>query len=378
MSKSSSESRRAPLASTGPSEVAEGGVFSYAGLHTESEDFLHLDVLRFIAAFGVVFIHFRFDFGWSARWFDGLQSMVDLFFIISGIDICHVYGRTRWGAVNYYNFLVARVARLVPLHLLTMLAYALVPITAAIIGVSLFSPERYDWSCFAPNLLLLQSFSICDHLTFNIVNWSISAELAMYVLLPLTLGVIRQSAFRAFFLSGAAVLLLFIFVDNWWERTADWGVLRAIPAFVFGVGLKLSEKSLAKVPVPELAFWPLVAMLVAGMMVVPYHAAMLMLTYGFAALVFICDARRQAGFFTRRLAPLGQLTYSIYMIHPLVITVFVKFLGLKVLNLTGDLLFVFLAACIFSVLVFSYISYIYFEGPSRRWVRSRLSLKRLN
>lgn len=76
-------------------------------LYAESEDFLHLDFLRIIAALGVVF-HWRASVtlpGPIERWnfIDQLSSFVDMFFVISGFIICHVYAR-RMETISAFMF----------------------------------------------------------------------------------------------------------------------------------------------------------------------------------------------------------------------------------------------------------------------------------
>ena len=75
------------------------------------------------------------------------------------------------------------------------------------------------------------------------------------------------------------------------------------------------------------------------------------------------DQGGQASRAVRALAPLGILTYSLYMLHPAVRTV-----GLKVGEigrLPGNLTITLCAAVLIPV---SYASYILFERPARRWI----------
>jgi peptidoglycan/LPS O-acetylase OafA/YrhL len=100
--------------------MAEALAGIFRPLRVESEEFLHLDVLRIVASLSIVAHHFRAgvtDFGESffSKLF-GLSPMVDLFFIISGVIITHVYGGRVNNVQGTVGFFRARAARLIPLQ----------------------------------------------------------------------------------------------------------------------------------------------------------------------------------------------------------------------------------------------------------------------
>jgi peptidoglycan/LPS O-acetylase OafA/YrhL len=73
---------------------------------------------------GLPFFTWVHDFGWT---------MVDLFFVVSGFVFSHVYleGASLKQGVSFRSFMLARIARLYPLHLATLAA------TAAILSFGL-------------------------------------------------------------------------------------------------------------------------------------------------------------------------------------------------------------------------------------------------
>jgi peptidoglycan/LPS O-acetylase OafA/YrhL len=143
-----------------------------------------LDGLRGIAALGVALYHMASwphlhpAVAWPLNWlFAWGWTLVDLFFVLSGYVFAHVYGApgqlNRPGALE--DFWVARVARLWPLHLVTLALFAIF----AWGGDN--SLKTLPW-----HLLLLQGFNPAATEAFNSVSWSVSIELACYTLFCLS------------------------------------------------------------------------------------------------------------------------------------------------------------------------------------------------
>ena len=109
--------------------------------------------------------------------------MVDLFFVMSGFVMLHVYGSSFGKAISWLaftRFIKARFARLYPLHLFTLL----LPI-AFFYGTHQPPSPIENPAAIPTHLLLLQSFGIHNIFTWNVPSWSISAEWWAYMLFPL-------------------------------------------------------------------------------------------------------------------------------------------------------------------------------------------------
>lgn len=174
------------------------------------EHFRSLDVLRGLAALTVVAFHYHHFYllDWAGRGRDipplevfpyaavmGLayeygHFAVQLFWVISGFVFAHVYLPRRATAME---FVVARVARLYPLHLVTLVLVAIVQ--------WLSSEVNGHWIIYGNNdlkhFLLQLSFAsnsiwVSEGLSFNGPIWSVSLELASYALFFLLLPVIRK------------------------------------------------------------------------------------------------------------------------------------------------------------------------------------------
>ena len=146
----------------------------FSGLPTG--DIRSLTGMRGVAALAIVLSHYQITHSVKS------YLAVDLFFALSGFVMALVYARsflTKPGASTYRAFLWKRLARVYPLYLLLTLVTAAFPIPGHPI-----SPVQ-----IGINLLLIQQFGldvIRSDLGVSIVGqgWSISAELAAYLLFP--------------------------------------------------------------------------------------------------------------------------------------------------------------------------------------------------
>nr|WP_047170048.1 acyltransferase [Sphingomonas sp. Y57] len=109
---------------------------------------------------------------------------VDFFFVLSGFVIWLNYGRLlgEHGARAVPHFLWRRLARIYPLHLLILLAA--VAFAAVCIATGRGMPQGYAWDTLPVHLLLMQNWGFLP-LGWNVPAWSISCELAAYLLFPI-------------------------------------------------------------------------------------------------------------------------------------------------------------------------------------------------
>src|SRR5689334_7716993 len=98
----------------------------------DSDQMLHLDALRIIGAVMIVVFHFNRFINLDGRWQladDTIKSfslIVDLFFLISGYVMAAIYTGRITTFAKYRDFLRKRVARLGPLHWLTLLVFVVI------------------------------------------------------------------------------------------------------------------------------------------------------------------------------------------------------------------------------------------------------------
>ena len=142
---------------------------------------LELDSLRGIAALGVVVWHYGAHF--NSHPFGNLLLpfyasgflLVDFFFVLSG----YVIARSYWTPRRRYTFLEnvrSRLARLYPLHFITLMAtVALIGMLPMEGGENLLGSNN-NLKHLLLNLLLINNIGLQDGWSFNTPAWSISTE----------------------------------------------------------------------------------------------------------------------------------------------------------------------------------------------------------
>ena len=153
-----------------------------------------------MAAMAVVLFHVPFTLTRTVGWTvlpDGPLG-VSFFFILSGFILSHVYGGTRFGVANFYR---KRLARIYPLHVLTLLAW--IVLFFGQWGNSL--PDRVNSGI--ANVLLLHAFfsGPLFNLGYNAVSWSISVEAFFYLLFPI---LVRRNACYGLFIAYTIMFLV--------------------------------------------------------------------------------------------------------------------------------------------------------------------------
>lgn len=337
---------------------------------------IYLDLLRIASSYMIILYHFQSQMSLGhyaeevrAR-FDGLTLSVDLFFFISGFVISSVYLGRITNAAEFGQFMWKRAARIVPLHWAILLIFVIFGILNAMGHLPSNHPEIYDPGCVVPNLLLVHAFGPCSSLTFNYVSWSISAEMGMYLLFPV-LAVIAARRHLALLVVAALIVVLTAVSTrsgwSWLEWSFDLGVLRALPTFLLGV-ISFQYRALLG-RIPQASAWLMVAFLafLAGCLLQCPKLLLLPLVYTIGALG-IAASEQPASRAARRLAPLGQLTYSLYMLHPLVQIVLLTGVGATFLDLRGWPMNLLVVAAMVLLLPVAWLSLVLFERPARRWL----------
>jgi peptidoglycan/LPS O-acetylase OafA/YrhL len=363
----------------------------------------NLTPLRGIAAILVAVFHFemaicRFVPAATTMFFEKSYLMVDLFFVLSGFIMLHVYGRAFDGVLQrgqLRHFLVARFARTYPLHLFTLLLLVVIVRYLTSWGnpaIVLEQPRD-----ILPNVFLLQSFGVCHIYNWNIPSWSISAEWGAYLLFPfLTLWISRQR-------KGASILLAIGVVAAWvcieyvlprknplnpaipvphnLNTTFDYGWLRGVAGFSAGMILyQLYRLSgIDRVMGSDAASVLILLLVAAGLHFAVNDALVVVL---FAALVLnfalnngvlhrVCN--------NRTLQYLGDISYSIYLMQIFLQEPFSH--GVRLPGVTGNARGKFnidfwpgLGYCAIYLLLLvgiASVTYYLVERPCRKWINAR-------
>lgn len=312
-----------------------------------------LTPLRGIAAVWVICFHFVVvyfafrpeQFSWV---FNKGYLAVDMFFMLSGFVLSHVYWRAFAAdasaqAGKYWSFMGARVARLYPLHLFNLCQFVLATLAfrfwqdgsaGKLSSIPVEGPRSL--TALVANVAMLQGIKASE-LAWNYPAWSISVEFFAYFLFPLGLPMMaRADARTRSLLAAGAVSALGLFAYlaggdfNQWDGPIT--LLRCLPEFVLGALLYAGFRA---------SLWPdwfsrdgTVAAVAAGLLVLLHFGAPdILVVAAFPAVILtaVMNAGRVAPVLNAGpLVWLGEISYSLYLAHG-----FVQFLTTKLLAGAG-------------------------------------------
>lgn len=294
-----------------------------------------LQSLRFIFFVMIFMSHFGYD---GRPTFDaGGDCGVSFFFILSGFVMTLAYGeKAASERFSYRRFMVRRMAKLYPLHLLCLLAFVVINIK---------SMDAEALVRLLPNLLLIQSWlpSADYYFSGNAVSWFLSDILLCYAVFPFVCRAIRRMTPAALTFTWAAVLmaysLLLCNVTNAMTNTFIY-VFPPVRTVDFALGITIwrvaewtkrhrpdiAENRLA-INAAELAVFAALAATLAAHPYVNLQIRTACLFWPVCAaviLLFVCE--RQGGvvaWLLRRKALiwLGNITFPMFMVHQMAINV---------------------------------------------------------
>ena len=295
----------------------------------QAEHLKPLTSLRFFAAAWVVLFAFwpRLDIGFTPQIVSKGYLGVEVFFILSGFILSHVYlphaeeGRFRYGA-----FLWARLARIYPLHLVSLAVIGVLG-TAAVFAGRMIDPNILSMPSLVPNLLLVHAWGFAPVSGWNHPSWSISAEWFAYLSFPafawaamklrhrpeaaLALSLVLIFALNALFLKFAGFPLT--------KATIAWGALRIAPCFAYGCALYLVWRSRAVQSRMAALLGALFfgAALVFGAQAGLPDPALVAVAGGLILFLASLSSTGSKAMSHPALVYLGEISYSIYMVHTL-------------------------------------------------------------
>lgn len=212
-------------------------------------DLRALTSLRAFLALGVVLFHYQL------QWDPGLgyspiiersRLAVDAFFMLSGFILAHVYGPAfEEGSFSYRRFIVARLARLYPLHLAVLGGVVIMSLGATAFGVR-YDQTTYTAEGFVKTLFLVQAwFPSETGFNWSGPSWSLSAEWFAYLIFPayaLLASRFRRQPWMLLLLGLATYVVIdavygAIFGKVLPRAEDDMGILRIAPAFLIGMAL---------------------------------------------------------------------------------------------------------------------------------------------
>ena len=266
---------------------------------------------------------------------------VDFFFVLSGFVMTHAYLGRLSTARQAGTMIWRRLWRLWPLHLALLAAFVALefasPIIAALTGAVRRSATVADpassalMSAIPSNILLLHGLGLHDRLTWNMPSWSISVEFWTYVVFALVIVATRRwSALAAGAVAVVGAIVVATCSTNVMATTFDFGFFRCLYGFFVGhlVYRLLDARSVAgssaRLCAPTLVEAAVTIAIVAYVSCLGYTEFELAapIVLGVGVWVFAHEQGAISKLLKMRFfAALGAWSYSIYMVHSLVIVV---------------------------------------------------------
>lgn len=381
-------------------------------VHREKAHVLPLDSIRGIAATSVVIHHlllmptflaaFPHNAWINCSFFRSAWLLVDLFFVLSGIVMSLSYVDGDFERFSLREFMVRRLARVYPLHIVMLLAnllFRLLRISLVVAGIVVAAPTAFEVNnaySFLLNVLLLHSMGFIDYLSWNAPSWSISVEFYTYLVFGLIVLIAQRMRSIAWFYAlsgilvvGSLIIIVFVLGKESLGLQTDFGILRCFVSFFLGVLTVRVVRSLPARPRPvtqgALQVLAMTASVVLVSIVEAIPAASFLAPLTFALFLGSLLAFPQALLVPRILVArplvwLGRRSYSIYMVHALVVLLaeyFVRAIGPRTIA-TLDSIWaglpasLNLAVSLAAVLAVSHLTYIYIEIPGGRFLRNLL------
>ena len=301
--------------------------------------FTTLDSLRGIAALSIVFWHWQHFFAIDGDWMDGwsrdqqplfwlfkplyLQgwAAVDLFFVLSGFVFFWLYSeQIRERRIGAWRFAVLRFSRLYPLHLVLLIAVAVMQFFFFRMNDGFFIYEANDVPHFIAQLFMVQNWWPQSPQSFDGPGWSVSLEALLYLLffLACRAGLRRGLHCAMLALAGGMVLWL------------DEHIGRAIIGFFMGGAMVSCWRALREHARARAIGRGLAAASIAGwviLFVLLYRDSTLVdggegnvrflviYDFGLCPLTVLALAMNERGGKRPLLGFLGDISYATYLIH---------------------------------------------------------------
>lgn len=251
---------------------------------------------------------------------------VDLFFILSGFIITFSY-EFKLSEPNIHEFksyIKKRLARLYPAHIVVLFCYFVIVALASYLGK--MDTSNYTTPRFISQLFLINGLGFGVPEGWNAPSWSVSSELLAYFLFPTFLLVILK--LKKYMQMGICIILINIFLSikiNNFEQYMlgfSWVSLRVASEFILGMLLyKVFTNS-----TPKLWLLPVGAALVTFHSVLKLSAFWDWLFLIYFMMVIYGSASIRLKRPVPLLGKLGEISYSLYLCHSLILIAFNFFL----------------------------------------------------
>ena len=320
-------------------------------------------------------------FGWTG---------VDLFFVLSGFLISSQLFATiaSHETISFKTFFIKRFFRIIPVYLFTLSLYFLFPIVREREALA----PLWKYLTFTQNIELdLRTQGTFSH------AWSLCIEEQFYLLLPIVLMILAHFKLikKGFFLlivlfvscflvrlySWNALVLLYKQMDDYWAYWYKWiyyPTYCRLDGLLVGVAVAAIVQFAQKIHcwVNRFVYW--VLGLGIAILVIAYYVCvdqesfiasiwgfpLVSLGYGLLVWVAVCPASLLYKLNSKLSAGVASLSYSIYLIHKIVIHLTQDIFSTYQIEKDGNPMFII---CIGTTLVAAFLMRLLIEKPFMKW-----------
>ncbi len=350
-----------------------------------------VDALRGVAAAAVVVFHYHHFFltDYQARpqvpdvsafpYASVLNNVyshgalaVQLFWVISGFVFMHVY---RDRSITFRKFWLLRIARLYPLHFVTLLIVALLQAANWYILGTWQIYGNNDFRHFLLQLFFASNWSTHSFgLSFNGPIWSVSIELISYALFFFGLGILKRFGLPA--AAGLCILFAYLSGASWFDPPLMRKItLVCASFFFFGSGLYFLFLSCCGRS-GVTAFYVAGIALASGL-ALAWNLPNVALAAASGALILIAAYMdSSASRAPDGLKSVGEISYSLYLVHVPLQILFLTCIDFVVpgyrefANSHWLLPIYFIISC-----VVARLAYRCFEVPAGQYIRNKIPIK---
>ncbi|QHJ01023.1 acyltransferase family protein [Xylophilus rhododendri] len=330
--------------------------------------FISLQHLRGIAALLVVCVHLqlqleRMDYhGWWPSW--GYTG-VDIFFVLSGFLMWHTTVGRQQGPLSFYR---RRLVRIAPLYWL---------LTSVVVAVLVAAPQllqsaRLDWLKVAGSYLFFFTPSAGGRVDpVLVVGWTLNYEMLFYLVYGAAL--LLPAAWRFWATTATIALLVALGLGGWATRPVAQAYTSSIMLeFVFGMAVARWWQGAVGREGPA---WTGPCLLLAGfaaLMAFAEHGPTVpsALATGLPATMVVAGALlwERSGRLPawRGLRWLGDISYSVYLSHPIVLSAFSQLWRRLGLHLLPGGTWLFAVAAVLVCVAVGELVYRWLELPMTR------------
>jgi len=366
---------------------------------SDPQKYAYIDALRGLAILGVLMIHISYLNGntfteWRILTESGRYG-VQLFYLVSAFTlIASLHTRREENSTRY--FFLRRLFRIAPAFYVAMVIHSL----AQTVDTAMWAPNGITWQTVLATLTF--AHGVHPYWINAIVpgGWSVAIEFSFYCLLPFIVRWITtlERAIMAMIGSVAFALisnlvhgLFFDHSDNLLKSHAYYWLPNQLPVFMLGVLLFFLLPYLQALKAHPRAFAIASGLLLIGWFILPKTNVRLFTTHiytglGFGLLTAALAIYPFGLLVNRATVGLGKISYSLYLVHTLIISMLVQISGFFNLHriLPPSVWHLVMAVAVLSLsIVVAIVMYRYIEMPGIElgkaligWLKQRQPISR--